>query len=67
MRYIVTTSRGQPLKLGGFKFAVESIAIPVELGQATRFKSQSDAQREASRMMNLNHFRVVPLTPLDQQ
>lgn len=67
MKHIVTTLRGQPLKLGGHKFAVEAMAVPADLGDATRFDNRRQAEREAKRMMNLEQFRVVPLTPLDQQ
>jgi hypothetical protein len=67
MKFIVTNLHGQPMKLGGFKFAVEAIAVPASLESASRFDSTVAAFKEAKRMMNLGGFRVTPLQPLDQQ
>lgn len=67
MKFIVTTGRGQPLKLGGHKLDVEALAVPTDFEDATRFDDATQAERAAKRMMNLDQFEVVPLRPLDQQ
>ena len=60
--FIVTTRAGQPLKLGGFKFACTAIATPVDVEDA-----REEATAAAERMANLSAFEVLPLVPLDQQ
>jgi hypothetical protein len=66
-RYIVTTLKGQPLKIGDFAFAVRDVAAPVEIWDATRFDTKDDANAAAGKMWNLNGWHVVELKPLDQQ
>lgn len=68
MKYIVVNQHG-PLKLGGHKLDVSEIAMPAELDQASRFDTPQEAEKEAQRMLNLiaGSYRVIPLTPLDQQ